>query len=216
MARDVETTNERPASPSEEAEFALVEVGRGGRRSVLSLVVWTAGLALVVAVAVLGGRDERDGDRDETAQEAATTPVASRSHGAVAGAFTLRGTISLTSPRGHDSVETGIRLRVSGFVLDRVDRVEVTLEARGGRIMRTETIIPAPRSGPPIADARLWFGTSFDLPAPRPNGSVWVTAQTTGRPTRCEAACTSGHCSTRTCHRLVRPSATTASPGPPA
>jgi hypothetical protein len=93
------------------------------------------------------------------------------------GALLLGASIELEYPPARVEVTTP-RLYVAGSMLVHAARVEVALEARGNRVLDHLSVdVSDPDGGVrPVRAPR--FSASFDLPNPRPNGTMWVVVTT--------------------------------------
>jgi hypothetical protein len=153
----------------------------GGRRSIPTLAGWAVAVVALIAIGVagqhLGGPPSTEGRAAATAglapdashrtnaSERDPSPALPRNVDAIV----------LDSPAWGPVIVTSRRLYVQGIVNVRAVSLEVTLEGRGAGTVATEQVaLPTVGDGvrpdvPPAFDA--WF----DLPTPRPNGTMWVT-----------------------------------------
>jgi hypothetical protein len=83
--------------------------------------------------------------------------------------------IVLASPAEAGVTVTTRSLLVRGYVESAAETVQVTLEARGNRIIDQATVQPDLAFGErPEANRHPWFEVEFGLPNPRPNGRMIV------------------------------------------
>ncbi len=153
----------------------------GGRGTGRSIAVWAAIVAIAVGVGVLGQHVALgpDGAAVVAVPASSPSPTPTDEPGATEVAVAappIEGTdpIILSSPLFGPAVVTSARLEVEGSINVRAIAADVSLEARGARTIATERVtFPTVLDGirPPVPpDFRVWF----DLPNPRPNGTMWV------------------------------------------
>ena len=128
------------------------------RRFPTALAGWLGVLALVVGAGFAGQRPG-DGDDLAPAQLAVAAPV---------------NPIDLLSPEVGPITITTARLTVKGTVLVRAARVVVSLEARGNRILDSVIFNVTDPDGGIRPKQTPRFSAEFDIPFPRPNGTMWV------------------------------------------
>ena len=91
----------------------------------------------------------------------------------VAPAVTLE-VVRLLEPGGGSPVVTTQAVGIEGSIRVRAARVEVSLEARGNRVLDSVGFDTTDPSGGIRPDGLLGFTASFGLPFPRSNGTMWV------------------------------------------
>jgi hypothetical protein len=124
---------------------------------------WVVGLGAVVGLAVMGAGtlEERaaiDTNR-ATASAEASEPASARS-------------IRLDLPARRDVLVTSPEILVRGQAGAGVERIRVTLESRGGKLLASQWI---DRTGS-TAGAQFPFEARFEATTARPAGVMWVTA----------------------------------------
>jgi hypothetical protein len=83
--------------------------------------------------------------------------------------------IVLSSPAVANASITTRQLAVRGYLATGTGRIEITLEARGNRIIDSATIEPSLVFGErPTVGRHAQFEARFGLPNPRPNGRMFV------------------------------------------
>ena len=81
----------------------------------------------------------------------------------------------LSSPAVANASITTRQLAVRGYLATGTGTIEITLEARGNRIIDSATIEPALVFGErPTVGRHAQFEARFGLPNPRPNGRMFV------------------------------------------
>jgi len=83
-------------------------------------------------------------------------------------------TVSLDAPASARVEVTTPMVEVRGSVLVRADRIRVALEARGNRVLEQVSIDVSDPHGGIRPERAPTFSASFDLPFPRPNGTMWI------------------------------------------
>jgi hypothetical protein len=136
----------------------------------LVLATWVIGLGSVVGLAVLGAgtaEERTTGDENRTAASVAMAERTER-----AGARSIR----LDQPARRDEVVTTREVVVRGQAGTGVDRVRVTLESRGGKLLASQWIDRATST-----DGETFpFEARFEATTARPAGVMWVTATALG------------------------------------
>lgn len=156
-------------------------VSAGGSRSRwrdrLVVVGWTGALAAAVVIGVAGPRGGAQGGTS-TADGARPAPT---NRGALTGPTAPTDdpersprpiSVVILKPAAPGDVITTARLVIRGTFAAPVRYVDVRLESRSQHTLEKFSYRPevAPSAGRPVL-----FGTEFDLPALRPNGTMWVT-----------------------------------------
>ena len=148
---------------------------RGGRGPLVARA-WIVGLAALVSVGVLAGGPASDPGEvagiDEEALTGAESPEAPSPPARAA--LVITDVVDLGSPAPARVEVTTQQVHIAGSVLVHAARVEISLEARGNRVIdRASVDVSDPDSGVrPLLSPT--FTASFDLPYPRPNGTMWV------------------------------------------
>ena len=155
----------RPARPPESATFEPQRLSKP-RRFPTALAGWLGVLALVVGAGFAG---QRPGDDPTSARVVVASPEAPivRPEAPV-------NPIDLLSPEVGPITITTARLTVKGTLLVRAARVVVALEARGNRTLESLTFDTTDPDGGIRPRQRPTFSAEFDIPFPRPNGTMWV------------------------------------------
>lgn len=138
----------------------------GGRSGRAAGALWAVVVVAVVGAGVLGrgGGEERAGERGVDRRVAASAAGSPARPAATAPAAL----VALTAPAAPRTIALSPDLAVVGRAATPVVVVEVSLRARANRVLRSVSLLPAGGSGA--------FATSFPLPNPRPNGTMWVVA----------------------------------------
>jgi len=158
---------DRPARQPESATFELQRLSRRRGAFPTALAGWLGVLALVVAAGFAGQRLE--GSRDPTPAQ-----VAVASPDAPAPLLEPEDPIDLLSPEIGPITVTTARLTVKGNVMVKAARVVVSLEARGNRMLDSVTFNVSDPDGGIRPKETPSFSAEFDIPFPRPNGTMWV------------------------------------------
>lgn len=148
-----------------------------------SVAAWAIAVAALIAIGV--GGQHRVGP--QTARALVVVPSSGDASGAPdptdpAPSATAGGVdaIVLRSPGWGPVTVTSHRLYVDGILNVRAVEVEVSLEARGARTVASEHVA-LPTVGDGVRpDGSPAFSAWFDLPNPRPNGTMWVTVTAYG------------------------------------
>ena len=159
---------DRPVRRAEEsATFEPQRLSRRRGAFPTALAGWLGVLALVVAAGFAGQRSEDNRDR---------TPalVAVASPEAPAALQEPEDPIDLLSPEVGPITVTTARLTVKGNVMVKAARVVVSLEARGNRTLDSVTFNLSDPDGGIRPQQTPSFSAQFDIPFPRPNGTMWV------------------------------------------
>lgn len=142
-----------------------------------------AWLLLLVSVAGAAGIGRVAGDEPDQpsvvsagATDGARLPAAGAGEPSGAAALIpLPEMIVLSSPATANAVITTRELAVRGYLATGSGTLQVTLEARGNRIIDSATIAPSLIFGErPSVGRQAQFETRFGLPNPRPNGRMIV------------------------------------------
>ena len=158
----------RPERPPESATFEPQRLSRRRATFPTALAGWLGVLALVVGAGFAG-------QRLEGTREPAPAVVAVASPEAPARALQEpQDPIDLLSPEIGPITITTARLTVKGMVMVKASRVVVSLEARGNRTLDSVTFNVSDPDGGIRPKQTPTFSAEFDIPYPRPNGTMWV------------------------------------------
>ena len=160
---------ERPERPPESATFEPQRLSRRRGTFPMAIAGWLGVLALVVAVGFAG--QQLEGTRDTAPARVA---VASPEAPAPARVRDAQDPIDLLSPEIGPITITTARLTVKGNVMVKASRVVVSLEARGNRTLDSVTFNVSDPDGGIRPTQTPSFSAEFDIPYPRPNGTMWV------------------------------------------
>jgi hypothetical protein len=164
--RNTTSADGAPRRP-ESANFEPQRLSRGHGRFPVALAAWLGVLALVVGVAFVG---QRTGDiRDRAPAQVA---IASEVPAVVLQA--PEDPIDLLTPEIGPITITTARLTVKGNVMVKASRVVVSLEARNNRTLDSVTFNVSDPDGGIRPTQTPTFSAEFDIPFPRPNGTMWV------------------------------------------
>ena len=161
-------------------EFAPRAVRSPGRDWRMVAGAWAIAVVSLIGVGLLtSAPDETNRARDLLADEAGPAPTGDP--GRLArdlpstrmGSLLLRQVIQIDSP-SHGREVTTPQVDVSGSMLVRADHVGIALEARGNRVLDHVWVDVFDPDGGVRPRRTPSFGASFDLPFPRPNGTMWV------------------------------------------
>lgn len=153
-----------------------------GGRSRASVAAWAIAVATLIAIGaggqhLVGPQTARAlvvPTADASGAPDPTDPAPSAAAGGGVDAIVLR------SPGWGPVTVTSHRLYVDGILNVRAVEVEVSLEARGARTVASEHVA-LPTVGDGVRpDGSPAFSAWFDLPNPRPNGTMWVTVTAYG------------------------------------
>ena len=162
-------------APLRAVDFAPRTLQPPGRRGPFVARAWIVGLAALVGVGVLAGTPASDdgkvlGVDGEVRAALAATDAPSPARVPVA----VTDVVDLESPAPARVEVTTARVQVLGSVLVHAARVEIALEARGNRVIDHASVDTSDPDGGIRPDRAPRFDASFDLPYPRPNGTMWV------------------------------------------
>lgn len=167
-------------APPRAVEFAPRALRPGGRRGPVAAAAWALALTSIAAVGLLAGEPPAvptpavaDGVSADAAVELPGRPVPSLPSTRM-GALLLRDVVELRSPAPARVEITTPSVAVEGVVLVRAARVLVYLEARANRVLDRVTVDVSDRDGGVRPERAPTFEASFELPYPRPNGTMWV------------------------------------------
>jgi hypothetical protein len=162
-------------APLRAVDFAPREVRPPGRRGPFVAGAWAFAIAGLVAVGLLTGEPPHD---DRAAVAEASNAASARSLSSLPstrmGALLLGRVIELESPAPVRVGITTRRLEVAGSLLVRAARVEIALAVRGRRVLDHVSIDVADPHGGIRPVRNPTFNASFELPVPRPSGTMWV------------------------------------------
>ena len=150
--------------------------GRAPRRGPLAILGWAAALVTVVSVGLAGPPGSSAGDPGDASRDGSSTTArdtAPDQHAVDAAPSPRPILLDIHEPYGQDSTITTQRVRVTGSFAAPVRFIEVRLDSWGQHTLEKFAYRPAdaPQAGRPVE-----FETSFDLPAMRPNGVMWIFA----------------------------------------
>jgi len=158
--------------------------GRTGRfRGRAPVVAWLAALVAIVGLAGAGRLIESPATATRAAAiqfalpsgHVSPEPAPTTVTAAPAVAVATPELIVLASPAQAGMTVTTRDLVVQGYLQAGAERVRVTLEARGNRVIEDATVVPALATNDgPIASRFPRFEVRFGLPNPRPNGRMIV------------------------------------------
>jgi hypothetical protein len=154
--------------PEESATFEPQRLSRRRGAFPTALAAWLGVLALVVGAGFAGQRLEgsRDPNPAQVAIASAEAPAALLQE--------PEDPIDLLSPEIGPITITTARLTVKGTVLVRATRVVVSLEARNNRTLDSVSFDVTDPDGGIRPKQAPTFSAEFDIPFPRPNGTMWV------------------------------------------
>ncbi|MBA3876511.1 MAG: hypothetical protein C0498_06180 [Anaerolinea sp.] len=171
-------------APLREVDFAPRAVGPSSRRGPLIASAWAIGLVALAGVGALaGGAGEPGtarglppaGAAEPDVAQPATSPSSPQAHQSPGhGTAVVTDVVDLASPAPARVEITTRRVAVLGSVLVRAARVEIFLEARGNRVLDHVSIDVTDPDGGVRPERAPTFSASFDLPYPRPNGTMWI------------------------------------------
>jgi hypothetical protein len=163
-------------APLREVEFAPRALRPPGRRGPVVAGAWALAVASLVTIGLLT-RDLPD-DRSPLIAEATgpgpARPLSSLPSTRMGALLLVPDTVALDAPAPARVEVTTPKVDVLGSMLVRAARVEIALEARGNRILDRVSIDVSNRDGGIRPERGPSFQASFDLPFPRPNGTMWV------------------------------------------
>jgi len=145
------------------------------RRGWLAVVGWAGVLAAAVVIGLSGPRAVAPGDA-RSADGASTAPTSRDAALTAPTDDPARSprpiSVAILEPAAPGDTITTPRLLVRGYFAAPVRYVDVRLESRSQHTLEKFSYRP---DAPPIAGRPVPFGTEFDLPALRPNGTMWIT-----------------------------------------
>jgi len=163
-------------APLRAVDFAPREVRPPGRRGPFVAGAWAVAIAGLVAVGLLTGEPPRD-DRASAAEASHVVParpLSSLPSTRMGALLLVPGPIALEAPAPARVEVTTDQLQIAGSMLVRAARVEIVLEARGNRVLDHVSVAVADPDGGIRPERVPTFAATFDLPFPRPNGTMWV------------------------------------------
>ena len=159
-------------APNRAVDFAPREIRPPGRRGPVVAGTWGLGLVAIVGVGLLAGTPVSTPAPRSALDAPSSEP---ETHGPPQRlAVAAGGIVDLESPAPARVEITTPTVDVLGSMLVRAARVEIALEARGNRILDHASIDVSNRDGGIRPERGPSFQASFDLPFPRPNGTMWV------------------------------------------
>ncbi len=175
-ADDLEIFEESPAAA---VSFAPRAIRPPTRRGPLVVGAWILGLVSLAGIGLL--TEPGDPGVAEPAasagdgQAAAGLPDRSASPAASATpAASAIDIVELRSPAPAGVDVTTRQLQVEGTLLVRATRLGIALEARGDRVLEQVSVDVSDPNGGIRPERGPTFSATFDLPNPRPNGTMWV------------------------------------------
>jgi hypothetical protein len=147
------------------------------------LAVWLLGLLGVVGAAAVGRLAEpgEPGSRTAVIAFDLSTSSATPDRAASTSDLPAPDLIVLANPSVAGVTVTSRELLVQGYLRVAAGSVQITLEARGNRVIDDATLTPVPTVAErptvderPTIDGRARFEARFGLPNPRPNGRMIV------------------------------------------
>lgn len=163
-------------APLRSVDFQPRALRPPGRRGPMVAGAWAVAVASLVAVGLLTGEPptaERATPADASGR-AQARPLSSLPSTRMGALLLIPGTVALDAPAPARVEITTPSVDVLGSMLVRAARVEIALEARGDRILDHVSVDVSIRDGGIRPDRGPSFGASFELPFPRPNGTMWV------------------------------------------
>ena len=159
-------------------EIRPLETGQGAGphgRGRLAVIGWAVVLVAAVAIGLTGPQAPGNGESSAAdGTRAVPTPPDARFTTPTddPGRTPRPISVAILEPAATDDAITTPRLTVRGYIAAPVRYVDVRLESRSQHTLEKYSYRPdvAPIAGRPVS-----FGTEFDLPALRPNGTMWVT-----------------------------------------
>jgi len=167
-------------APPRAVEFAPRALRPASRRAPLVLGAWALVLVSLVAVGMLAGEPPAappppvvDPVSLDSAAELPARPAQSLPSTRM-GALLLQDAIELRSPAPARVEITTPSVAVEGVVLIHAARVVIYLEARANRVLEHVSVDVSDPDGGVRPERAPTFDASFELPYPRPNGTMWV------------------------------------------
>jgi hypothetical protein len=175
-------------APLRSVEFEPQALRPAGRRRPIVVGAWALAAMSLIAIGLLAGDPAAD---DPPSRLAIAVPTAAPGDPTFApgdpwppdlgpastrmGALLLvPAAIALDSPAPARVEVTTPKVDVLGTMLVRAARVQIALEARGNRVLDHVSIDVSNHDGGIRPEWGPTFQASFDLPFPRPNGTMWV------------------------------------------
>ena len=155
--------------PPAGATFEVGRVGRSRSRPPLGILFWAGVLVVIVAGGILGRVTAPSDDPNGVAR--LSPPAASP---AEAPSAALSGPIDLQAPAIGPITLTTPTLFVYGRTLVHVTRLEIALEARNNRVLDSVSLDVSNLTDGVREDRQPLFHAEFDVPDPRPSGTMWV------------------------------------------
>lgn len=163
--------DEAPLRAVEFEPRALRPQGRPGR---IAAGAWAVTVACLVGVGALATEPDQEVPLTAEATPPATTRPDSNLPSTRMGALLRLEVIDILSPAPARVEVTTRRLDVAGAVLVRAARVRIALEARGSRVLDHVSVDTSDLHGGIRPEYGPTFSATFDLPLPRPSGTMWV------------------------------------------
>ena len=173
------------ARPPDGATFEVSRIGRSRSRAPLAALLWTLGLAGIVAIGVFGRSQASpapaageaaasDPGTGATSDASATFPRRDSRPPALGTDLALVHAIDLRLPAAGPITLNEPKLTVYGKVIVHAARIEISLEARNNRVIDSAAIVVSDPDGGIRPAQQAQFEVQFPLPYPRPNGTMWV------------------------------------------
>ena len=166
------------ARPPAGATFEVERVGRARSQGSLAALAVGGILVAMVGIAVLGRGATTEApalaNASDSPAPADSTPDARLLAPAPGDHVFLAEPIDLQSPGIGPITLVTPRLLIFGTVLVRADHIEVALEARNNRVIDHAFFDTTDPNGGLRRDHPAEFRVEFDVPYPRPNGTMWV------------------------------------------
>jgi hypothetical protein len=165
------------ARPPDGATFEISRIGRTRSRAPLAALLWTAALVGIVAVGAFGRGSARP--VVVVVEAASTFPPPTGRHPnnqppLLGTDLALADPIDLETPAVGPVTLTEQRLTVLGKVLVHAASIEISLEARGNRVIDSIDLDVSDPDGGIRRAQQARFEVQFEVPYPRPNGTMWV------------------------------------------
>jgi hypothetical protein len=168
----------------EGARFDVQPLVRPRSRVPLAGALWIGAIAVMVALGT-AGHGPAGPSGPPTANEASTTgdpglrlaDAASPGPRPVPAGVSSLDVIDLRTPRAGPIVVSTHDLPVDGVVFWKAARVEISLEGLGTRVLASAVVNLLNADGEMRLAVSPTFEASFDLPSPRPTGTVWVVVR---------------------------------------
>ena len=162
-------------APLRAVDFAPRVIRPPGQRGPVIAIIWVVGLAVLVGVVGFAG-EPTSPSSEPIAQQPPPQPHANDRPlpSTRMGALLVRDVVNLESPALARVGITTPSVSVEGSVLVRAARVEIFLEARGNRVIDHATVDTTDPDGGIRPQRSPAFSATFDLPFPRPHGTMWI------------------------------------------